>query len=118
MRLSQANPMNRAWAANLGFEAVIFVLAIAGMIQVDEVSVGLTVGCCGAATAMAVIAAARWRTAWGWYLGWITQAVAVALGFLSGWMFGVGGLFAGLHVVIFILGRRLDTAQRPASSGR
>lgn len=118
MRLSQTNPMNRAWVANLACEAVVFALAIAGMIQVDAVTVGVAVGCCGAAMVMAIAAAARWRTGWGWYLGWITQVIAVGMGFLSPWMFGVGGLFVGLHLVIFILGRRLDPAKRTATPGR
>ncbi|MFZ0529437.1 MAG: DUF4233 domain-containing protein, partial [Propionicimonas sp.] len=44
----------------------------------------------------------------GYPLGWLTQVVAVALGFATPMMFAVGGMFALLWVVCFILGRRIE----------
>ncbi|MFV0405811.1 MAG: DUF4233 domain-containing protein [Propioniciclava sp.] len=117
MRLTPQNPMNRALVANLIFETIVFALAVAGMIQVDDASVALAFGACGAAMALALISASRWRSTWGWYLGWVTQVVAVGLGLLSPWMYGVGGVFAGLHVVIYVLGRRLDRQSAPTGQG-
>lgn len=108
MRLSVDNPMNRALVANLACEAVVFLLAIPGMIQVGDASVGEAFAAGGIAIAMALVAVARSRTAWGWYLGWLTQIVAVGLGVLTPWMYGIGGFFAALHIVIYVLGRRLD----------
>lgn len=117
MRLPAANPMNRALVANLAFEAVVFALAIPGMIQVGDAGVGEAFAVGGVAIACAIVAAARSRTAWGWWLGWLTQVVAVGMGFVSPWMFGVGGLFAGLHVLIYVLGRRIETARKRAAQG-
>ncbi|MFV0451867.1 MAG: DUF4233 domain-containing protein [Propioniciclava sp.] len=107
--------MNRALVANLGFEAIVFGLAIPGMIVVDDATAGQAFAAGGGAIAVAVVAAARSRTVGGWYLGWVTQIVAVALGLLTPWMFGVGGLFAGLHLIIYVLGRRIDRARESRS---
>ena len=44
MRLADGNPMTRTLSLTLIFEAIVFVLAIAGMIQVSGVPVGLALG--------------------------------------------------------------------------
>nr|WP_269779084.1 DUF4233 domain-containing protein [Propioniciclava soli] len=104
--------MRRALAANLVFEAVVYALAIAGMIQVDAVPVGLALSLGGVAAALALVAAGTLRRPWGWWLGWFVQALGIALGLLTPWMYAVGALFAGLHVLMAVLGRRIDAARR------
>lgn len=47
----------------------------------------------------------------GYVLGWLTQLVGLALGILTPTMLVVGALFAGLWVLTFVLGKRLDAAQ-------
>jgi hypothetical protein len=49
----------------------------------------------------------------GYYLGWVTQPVGVALGVLTVPMFVIGTMFLGLWVLSFVLGKRLDN--RPES---
>jgi hypothetical protein len=112
MGLDRTNPMGRVMLSILAFEAIVFGLAIAGMIQVDAVSVPVAFGIGLGAAALAVLAAALLRRPLGYPLGWLTQVVAVAMGFLTEMMFAVGGMFALLWVVCFVLGRRIEKAHR------
>ncbi len=122
MRLAPDNPMGRVMLSILGFEAIVFGLAIAGMIQVSELPVGTSFAAGLGAATLAVLAAALLRRPPGYLLGWLTQVVAVALGLATPMMFAVGGMFALLWVVCFVLGRRITAttakgAQRPAAEG-
>lgn len=115
MSLAQGNPMGRVMLSILGFEAIVFGLAIAGMIQVSGVPVGLAFGLGLAAAALAVLAAALLRRPPGYPLGWLTQVAAVALGLATPMMYAVGGMFALLWVVCFVLGRRIEST--PPAAG-
>jgi Flp pilus assembly protein TadB len=42
-------------------------------------------------------------------LGWLTQLAGLALGLLTASMFVVGALLAGVWVLAFALGKRLDS---------
>lgn len=110
MTLRPGNPMTRVLVVLLVFEIVVFLLAIPGMIQVDDRSVGLSIGIGGAAMALAGAAAATLRRPVGWVLAWATQVVAVALGLPTPWMYAMGALFALLWAVSFVLGKRLERA--------
>ncbi len=109
MRLAASNPMGRAMLSILAFEAIVFGLAIPGMIQVSDVSVGTAFALGMGAAAFAIVAAALLRRPPGYLLGWLTQLVAIALGFATPMMFAVGGMFALLWVVCFVLGRRIES---------
>ncbi len=116
MKLAPTNPMGRVMLSILVFEAIIFGLAIAGMIQVSTLSVPLSFGLGFGAAALAIVAAGMLRRPGGYLLGWITQVVAIALGFATSMMFWVGGMFVLLWVVCFALGRRIETT--PPGGGR
>lgn len=107
--LAAGNPMLRVLAVNLGCAAVAFGLAIPAMIA-SGTDVGVSFAAGGSALACAVVAAATQHRRWGGRLGWLALAGGVALGALTPWMFAVGGLFLGLHVLGHVLGRRLDAA--------
>jgi hypothetical protein len=109
VKLAPTNPMGRVMLSILVFEAIIFGLAIAGMIQVSTLSVPLSFGLGFGAAALAIVAAGMLRRPGGYLLGWITQVVAIALGFATSMMFWVGGMFVLLWVVCFALGRRIET---------
>ena len=109
MRLAASNPMGRAMLSILAFEAIVFGLAIPGMIQVSDVSVGTAFALGLGAAALAVLAAALLRRPPGYPLGWLTQLVAIALGLATPMMFAVGGMFTLLWVVCFVLGRRIES---------
>ena len=116
MKLAPTNPMGRVMLSILVFEAIIFGLAIAGMIQVSTLSVPLSFGLGFGAAALAIVAAGMLRRPGGYLLGWITQVVALALGFATSMMFWVGGMFVLLWVVCFVLGRRIEAT--PTGGGR
>lgn len=109
MRLAAANPMGRVMLSILAFEAIVFGLAIPGMIQVSNLPVPVSFGLGLGAALLALVAAALLRRPPGYLLGWLTQAVGIALGFATGMMFAVGGMFALLWVVCFVLGRRIES---------
>ena len=114
MRLGPKNPMKGPLLSILIFEAIVFGLAIAGMIQIEGLSVAVAVTTASVGIVLAIAAAGLFRTLLGYPLGWLTQVYAVGMGFLTPWMFAVGGVFALLWVVSFVLGRRLENAN-PAS---
>lgn len=97
--LAAGNPMIRVLAVTLGCAAVVFGLAIPAMVA-SGTDVGVSFAAGGSALACAVVAAAPHRR-WGG---------RVALGAHTPWMFAVGGLFLGLHVLGHVLGWRLDAA--------
>jgi hypothetical protein len=106
--LSAGNPMRVVLMAVLIFEVIVFGLAIPVMILISNVSGAAAVGFgCGAAV-LAILAAGLLRSRWGYVLGWATQLVGIALGFVTPMMFVVGALLAAVWVLSFILGKRLD----------
>jgi hypothetical protein len=110
--LSAKNPMRRVLLMTLLFEVIVFGLAVPVMTYVSSVPLGRAVLFGGGAALLALVSAALLRSPVGYVLGWATQVVGVALGFLTAAMFAVGALFAGIWVLTVVLGRRLD-AQTP-----
>ncbi len=108
MRLVPTNPMGRVMLSILAFEAIVFGLAIAGMIQVSNIPVATAFGLGIGAAVLALLAAALLRRPPGYPLGWLTQVAAVALGLATPMMYAVGGMFALLWVVCFVFGRRIE----------
>jgi hypothetical protein len=108
MTLRPGNPMRVVLLSILLFEFVAFGLAIPVMILVSDVPAGYAAGLGGGAALLALVSAGLMRRPAGYLLGWITQPVGVALGFLTTAMFLVGAMFLGLWVISFILGKRLD----------
>ena len=108
MRLADGNPMTKTLMLTLIFEVVVYVLAIPGMIQVDNIPVGTALAAGGAAALIPLLAAALLRRPIGWVFAWLTQVAGLALGLLTPWMYVVGGIFALLFVVSFVLGRKIE----------
>jgi hypothetical protein len=117
VRLSATNPMRVVLLTVLLSEVLVFALAIPVMVLVSSVDTGTASLFAGGAAALALVAAGLLRGRLGYPLGWLTQAVAVALGVLTTPMYVVGALFLAIWVVTFLLGRRLDemAASRPAA---
>lgn len=106
--LRPGSPMTRVLMIHLVFEAIVFGLAIPGMIMVSGVSPTVAFVAGGAAALLALVAAGLLRTPVGWPLGWLVQAVGIALGAATDMMYWVGAIFAALWVLIFVLGRAVD----------
>ncbi len=107
--LSAGNPMRVVLMTVLIFEVIVFGLAIPVMILTSNVSAAAAAGFGCAAAVLAILAAGLLRSRWGYILGWITQLVGIALGFVTPMMFVVGALLAAVWVLSFILGKRLDS---------
>lgn len=109
MRLVPDNPMSRVLSVLLLFEAVVFGLAIPGLIVVIGVPAlwasALGVG----GIALALTASGLLRRTVGHVLGWLTQAYALAMGFVTIDMVVMGVVFGALYTVTFVLGRRLES---------
>ena len=106
--LPSSNPMRVVLHTVLIFEVIVFGLAVPVMILVSGVSPALAAAGGGAAALLALTAAALLRKQVGYLIGWITQPVGILLGLLTPAMFVVGAMFAGLWVLSFVLGRRLE----------
>lgn len=111
MHLRPDNPMAKALLSVLVFEAVCFALAVPGMIQVSELAVELAMGLGIAGAVLALAAAVTLNRVVGYPLGWLTQIAVVACGIAIPMMFFVGGLFALIWVVSFVLGKRIEAAR-------
>jgi Protein of unknown function (DUF4233) len=107
--LSAGNPMRVVLMTVLIFEMVVFGLAIPVMIFVSNASAAAAAGFGSAAAVLALGAAGLLRSRIGYVLGWLTQLAGLALGLLTASMFVVGALLAGVWVLAFGLGKRLDS---------
>ncbi len=117
MILPPNNPMRVVLLAVLIFEVIVFGLAIPVMIFVSSVSGPVAAVAGGGAALLALVAAGLLRRPVGYYVGWVTQLVGIALGLLTSAMFIVGVMFAGLWVLTFVLGRRLERNRGTSTAG-
>lgn len=108
LMLRRDNPMNRPLAVLLVFDVVVFGLALPGMLIVSDVSVAKASVATGLAAVLCLVAAATLRHPIGWVLGWLAQIAGIALGALTSMMYIVGGIFALIWVVSFLMGRHIE----------
>lgn len=108
LALKPKNPMQKALLSVLIFEAIVFGLAIPGMIQVSDTPVTTAFVAGLLAALLALVAAALLRGPLGYLLGWVTQVVVIGFGFLTEMMFALGTVFAVVWVAMFLMGRRLE----------
>lgn len=114
--LTARNPMRVVLLSILLFEVIVFALSIPVMILVSDVD-PLPAALLGSGAAvLALVAAGLLRKPLGYPVGWLAQLAGLLLGLLTPSMFVVGGMFAALWVVSFVLGKRLDARQAPAAS--
>jgi hypothetical protein len=114
LTLTPRNPMRVVLLSVLFFEVIVFALAIPVMILVSHVD-ALPAALSGSGAALlALVGAALLRKPAGYPVGWVAQLAGLLLGFLTPAMFVVGGMFAALWIVSFVLGRRLDARPAPA----
>ena len=99
----------------LGFEFIIVFLGALVVFGLKAAPAPLALG--GGAVMvvlmLATIPLLRYR--WGFWIGWVLQALVLASGFLVGMMFVVGILFTALWTYCMITGARLDRASHHAS---
>lgn len=113
LTLPPNNPMRPVLLSVLIFEVIVFGLAIPVMIFVSSVPGLVAASAGGGAALLALVAAGMLRRPAGYYVAWVTQVVGIALGFGTYGMFIVGTMFAGLWVLTFVLGKRLERNRKP-----
>ena len=116
-RLSSGNPMRSVLMTILIFQFILFGLAIPVMILVSGAGGATAAVLGGGGMVLALVSAVLLRKPVGFILGWLSQVVGVALGVVTPAMYAVGGLFALLWVITFVLGKRLD-AGNPLAGAR
>lgn len=92
----------------LGLEGFVVFFVALTVFGLKLVSPAVAFGGGAALIAIFFVAAYLVRYQWGVWLGWVLQAVLVALGVITPVLFAVGALFVAIWVYCFITGRRLD----------
>jgi hypothetical protein len=115
--LSPGNPMRVVLMIVLIFEVIVFGLAIPVMISVSNVPAAAAAGFAGGAVVLALVAAGLLRSRVGYVLGWLVQLAGLALGLLTTSMFIVGAILAGVWLLAFVLGKRLDSRMETSPEG-
>ncbi|MBA3309079.1 MAG: DUF4233 domain-containing protein [Nocardioidaceae bacterium] len=102
------SPRRTMCASVLGFESIVLGLVTPVLIQVEGVSTpaGLVMGL-GLAVA-AVVIAGLLRSEWAYFLGFVLQVAALALGFFVPVMFVLGVAFGALWSAAYLLGRKIE----------
>jgi hypothetical protein len=95
-------------AAILVLEAIVLFLTGVVMIGVTDLGTGRALLIGGGLAALCLVAAGMLGRPGGYLLGWLVQAVSVALGVVVPVMFFVGAVFAVLWVTAYALGTRID----------
>ncbi len=101
----------------LVLEAVILIFAGLTLIGFGSYPTWMILGGTGFAIAVFVIVAQLQRSSWGVVLGGVLQVGFVATGFLHGFMFVIGAVFAGLWVWCLVRARRIESSRRIAAEG-
>ncbi|WP_420177026.1 DUF4233 domain-containing protein [Luteococcus sp. OSA5] len=109
LRLGPQNPMNKTMVMILAFEVIVFGLGFPGMIMITKSPLGVSLAATIGACLLAIVAAGTLKRPLGYPLGWLTQLAGILLGLLTPWMYAMGGIFAAIWVVSFLMGRRLET---------
>ncbi len=110
----ERSPRRGLCAAVLALEAITLALSTPVMIKLLDVQVGtaLTLGL--GLAAVCLVAAALLGREWGYWLGWVVQVWAIALGFVVLEMFALGVIFAVIWWVAYWLGRKIERERAAA----
>ena len=101
----------------LALEAVILIFAGLTLIGFGSYPLWMILGGTGVAIAVFLLVSQLQRWSWGVVLGGVLQVALVATGFLHGFMFVIGAVFAGLWVWCLVRARRIETSRRNAAEG-
>lgn len=103
--------MRMMCAATLGLQSVVLFLTALVLVALTDVgsAAGWSIGI-GLAV-LALLAAGSLRRPFGYWLGHLTQVLAIGLGLVIPVMFFLGGVFAALWILALVLGRHVDDAK-------
>lgn len=98
----------------ISFEVVIVFLAALVVFGLGRLPAALAFGGGGALLLLMIVTVPLLRYSVGVWLGWLSQAVFFAAGFLVGEIFFVAAIFIGIWAYCMVMGGRLDRARRAA----
>jgi hypothetical protein len=110
----EKSPRRGMCAAVLALEAITLGLTTPVMISISDVSTGMALAVGLGLLVACLLVAGLLRRPWAYALGWAIQVAAVALGFVVGIMFVLGGIFALLWGMADGLGRRIERERAAA----
>jgi hypothetical protein len=101
--------MRRSMCAGmLVIQSVVLFLTGVVTIGMTDIGAGASLGLGLGLAVLCVVAAGMLGRPGGYALGWLVQAVSIALGFVVTAMFFLGVVFAGLWATAYFLGIRID----------
>ncbi len=92
----------------LAFEIIVAFLFIPAAFQNDEINRSLVLAIFFTITIFAILAMGTIKKTLGIYLGYLTQIILIASGFLVKSMFFLGLVFLGLWILAIRIGRKTD----------
>lgn len=110
----QRSPRRGMCAAILCLEAISLGLVTPVLVTINDVPLGQALWIGLSLTVSCIVTAGLLRAEWAYWLGWVIQVAAVAVGFLVPMMFVVGGIFALLWGIAYFLGRKIERERAAA----
>jgi Protein of unknown function (DUF4233) len=110
----EKSPRRGMCAAVLSLEAIALGLTTPVLISISGVATGTALAIGPGLLVACLVVAGLLRWPWAYALGWAIQVAAVALGFIVGIMFVLGGIFALLWGMADYLGRRIERERAAA----
>ncbi|MGV8884842.1 MAG: DUF4233 domain-containing protein [Microbacteriaceae bacterium] len=93
----------------LVLEALLVFFAMLVAFGLHTVEPGVAFGGGGALIVLLVLAGGMLRTRWGMAVGWVLQAMLLAIGLILPLMYAIGAAFLALWIFCFVRGRQIDT---------
>ena len=111
---AERSPRRGMCAAVLSLEAIVVGLSTPVMVTVEDaqapaalaVGLGLAIAC--------LVVAGLLRGEWAYWLGWLLQVAAIALGVVVPIMFFLGAVFGLLWATAYFLGRKIERERAEA----
>jgi len=101
-------------AAVLVLEAIVLGLTTPVMIAIADVSAGASLGIGLGLCVICIVLSGMLRRPWAYWVGWIVQVAAIALGVVIPLMFVLGAIFALLWGMADFLGRKIERERAAA----
>jgi hypothetical protein len=101
-------------AGVLALEAVTLGLTTPVLITIADVSTSVALAIGLGLAVVCLLNAGLLRHEWAYWLGWVVQGAAVALGFVIAVMFFLGAVFGLLWATAYLLGRKIERERAAA----
>lgn len=110
----ERSPRRGMCAAVLALEAIVLGLTTPVMISIKDVSTAAALWIGLGLCVVCIVLAGMLRRPWAYWVAWLVQAAAIALGVVIPLMYVLGGIFALLWGLADGLGRKIDRERAAA----